>query len=343
MSSITKALTPVLGILTPRQKEVILGRFGLDKSGEAQTLAAVGDRLHVTRERVRQIEQSALALMSKEITSSPLCVNIINTAKKVLKSSGGVMKQGALLEELSSVAEGINENHLSLLLEASHEFEFYAEDEEYWAFYCISKAELRTATGFVEAWESFLESQKEKVLTGSYKPYLKDFIKRKRVDPVHAEQFLAISKKIHANTYGDVGLRTWPEIRPMTTRDRAYLILKKNKEPLHFVTIADAINAAKLSAQKALAPTVHNELIKDSRFVLVGRGMYALREQGYEPGIAKDVIKRVLKANGSMTAEEVVAEVSKQRMFKTNTVVINLQNKDYFEHLSDGKYRVRES
>ncbi len=343
MSSIAKALTPVLGILTPRQKEVILGRFGLDKSGEAQTLAAVGDRLHVTRERIRQIEQSALTLIAREIKNSSLCVQIIGTAKKILKAAGGVMKKEALLEKLSSTTEGINENYLSLLLEASHEFEFYPEDEEYWAFYYLSKTELRTATGFVEAWEGFLESQKEKILAGSYKPHLRDFIKKKHIDPVHAEQFLAVSKKIHANTYGDVGLRTWPEIRPMTTRDRAYLILKKIREPLHFVAIADAINAAKLSAQKALAPTVHNELIKDGRFVLVGRGMYALREQGYEPGIAKDVIRRVLKANGPMTADKVVAEVGKQRMFKANTVVINLQNKNYFERLSDGTYRVRES
>ncbi|MDP3725447.1 MAG: sigma factor-like helix-turn-helix DNA-binding protein, partial [Nanoarchaeota archaeon] len=337
------ALTPVLGVLTPRQKEVILGRFGLDKSGEAQTLAAVGERLNVTRERVRQIEQAALALIAKELKNSQLCVNIVNTAKKTLKSSGGVMKQELLLEKLSLAAEGINENYLSLFLEASHEFEFYPEDEEYWAFYYLSNTELRAATGFVEAWENFLESQKEKVLAGPYKTHLKDFIKKKRIDPAHAEQFLAVSKKIHANTYGDIGLRAWPEIRPMTTRDRAYLILRKNKEPLHFVTIADAINDAKLSVQKALAPTVHNELIKDDRFVLVGRGMYALRECGYEPGIAKEVIKRVLKANGPMRAEQVVAEVSKQRTFKANTVVINLQNKNHFERLADGRYRVRES
>ncbi|OGY99608.1 MAG: hypothetical protein A2945_03110 [Candidatus Liptonbacteria bacterium RIFCSPLOWO2_01_FULL_52_25] len=343
MSSITKALTPVLGALTPRQKEVVVGRFGLDRGGEAQTLAAVGERLNVTRERVRQIEQSALSVINAELKNSSLCLQIIAAAKKALKNAGGVMKKELLIETLSRTTEGINENYLSLLLEASHEFEFAPEDENYWAFYYLSKNELRAATGFVEAWVGFLENQKEKVLTGAYAAHLKDFIKKKHIDPAHAEQFLAISKHIHANAYGDVGLRTWPEIRPMTTRDRAYLILRKTKEPLHFVAIADAINGAKLSAQKALAPTVHNELIKDNRFVLVGRGMYALREHGYEPGIAKDVIRRVLKERGPMNADDVVAEVAKQRMFKANTVVINLQNKSHFERLADGRYRVREA
>ncbi len=92
-----------------------------------------------------------------------------------------------------------------------------------------------------------------------------------------------------------------------------------------------------------MAPTVHNELIKDNRFVLVGRGMYALREHGFEPGIARDVIKKILATKGPLRVDAVVAEVNKQRFFKANTVVINLQNKDYFERLADGKYKVRES
>ncbi len=49
----------VLDRLTGREKEVLRMRFGLD-DGYARTLEEVGIRLHVTRERVRQIELRAL-------------------------------------------------------------------------------------------------------------------------------------------------------------------------------------------------------------------------------------------------------------------------------------------
>jgi RNA polymerase primary sigma factor len=47
-------------ILEPREKKVILLRFGLDGTGIAHTLEEIGEVFHVTRERVRQIEEVAL-------------------------------------------------------------------------------------------------------------------------------------------------------------------------------------------------------------------------------------------------------------------------------------------
>ncbi len=329
--------------LTPRQKEVVEGRFGIVKSGKMETLAAIGDRLHVTRERVRQIERSALDILEKTIEKNAQSMQILRSGKKILEDVGGVMKRDVLLEKLSRANEGITENHLALLLEATREFFSHPGDENFRPFYFVSKNDLRAATNFIDGWIGYLDAQKEKVLSGTYKAHLKEFIKKKHVAEPQANHYLGISKKIHANAYGDIGLRAWPEIRPLTTRDRAYLVLKKKAEPLHFSSIADAINEAKLTPQVALAPTVHNELIKDERFVLVGRGMYALKEQGYEPGIAREVIQKVLKREGPLNANDVVERVKKQRLFKPNTIIINLQNKSFFERLSDGRYRVRES
>lgn len=343
MLKIGQIFNSILSVLTPRQREVVEGRFGLDKSRFPETLAAIGDRLKVTRERIRQIEKSALDLLNKEVAKSAICQQILNNGKKRLKNAGGVIKQDLLLEEICDSSEGLHENHLALLLEASHAFHFHPEDENYWSFYYLSKNDLKAAENFIDDWANFLEGQKEKVLAGFYKSHLKDYAKHKHLGQTQAENFLAISKKIHANSYGDIGLGSWPEIRPLTTRDRAYLVMKKKSEPLHFEAIADAINDAKLSVQLALAPTVHNELIKDQRFVLVGRGIYALREHGYEPGIAREVIQRVLVGHGPMKTRDVISAVQKQRLFKTNTIIVNLQNKSFFERLSDGKYRVRKS
>lgn len=52
-------LEEVLETLTPREKEVLRLRFGLD-DGKARTLEEVGQRFRVTRERIRQIEAKAL-------------------------------------------------------------------------------------------------------------------------------------------------------------------------------------------------------------------------------------------------------------------------------------------
>ena len=45
--------------LSPREREVIILRFGLE-TGKPMTLEEVGKRFNVTRERIRQIETAAL-------------------------------------------------------------------------------------------------------------------------------------------------------------------------------------------------------------------------------------------------------------------------------------------
>jgi DNA-directed RNA polymerase delta subunit len=81
-------------------------------------------------------------------------------------------------------------------------------------------------------------------------------------------------------------------------RDYAYLAVKKHGSPLHFREVAQLIE--KMFHRKAHIATTHNELIKDSRFVLVGRGMYALKEWGYTSGVVRDVIREVLREKGPM-------------------------------------------
>jgi hypothetical protein len=188
-----------------------------------------------------------------------------------------------------------------------------------------------------------LEKQKGQALKGQYEDLFKNFLKAKNTPRGYAENYISISRRIHRNPYGDTGLREWAEIRPMTIRDRIYLVLKKKAEPLHFETIAKTINETRFDNRVALASTVHNELIKDDRFVLVGRGTYGLTEYGYEPGTAKVVIKRVLQKHGPLKPNEVVLHVQKERLFKSNTVLINLQDKNLFKRLPDGRYHIREA
>jgi hypothetical protein len=343
MISAPKTLKTLLAALNPRQKDIIVGRFAIEKPGEGETLAAIGERFGITRERVRQIEKSALEALKKEALASTACAQILNLCKKQLKDAGGVLSQKTLLETSRKSIEGLNENNLALLVAASNALNFYKEDENFWPFYYLTENDLAAATDFIDGWTKFLRDSKQKVIGGPYQTHLANFAKARKIAKNYAENYLNISKKIHSNPYGDIGLKEWPEIFPSTTRDKIYLVLKKHGEPLHFEDIARTINKIGFGARPALAPTVHNELIKDERFVLVGRGTYALREHGYEPGIAREIIQKVLKKHGPLSKDEVIAHVSKQRFFKPNTILINLQNRNYFERLQNGKYTLRES
>ena len=338
-----KVIQPLLKTLPEKQREVLLGRFGLGKSGEYETLEAIGKRFGITLERVRQIEASALDTIGETAKAHPLVQDLFRQGKKHLKDLGGVAPKDALLDRLHKSWNDAGENHLSVLLASTDVFGEHDGDGETLPHYYIDTAALKKAKGFVAQWVSHLRSEKAKVLSGGYRAEFKEFLKSKKIPTQHAESYVAVSRKIHCNTFNDIGLAEWPEVNPKTVRDRIYAVLRKQKEPVHFEEIAQLINGAKFDTRLALASTVHNELIKDSRFVLVGRGMYGLSEHGHVPGTAKEVIQRILKKHGPLNSQSIVSAVQKERLFKQNTILVNLQNRSLFARRNDGTYQVREA
>jgi DNA-directed RNA polymerase delta subunit len=119
-------------------------------------------------------------------------------------------------------------------------------------------------------------------------------------------------------------------------RDYAFLVIRKHGSPIHFKEVAKAIS--QYFDKKAHVATTHNELIKDPRFVLVGRGLYALAEWGYMSGVVKDVIKKIIDKEGPLTKEEIVKKVLKERYVKENTILVNLQNNKFFKKDKEGRY-----
>jgi RNA polymerase nonessential primary-like sigma factor len=63
-SALRAELEQIMADLTPQQRQVLSLRFGLE-DGQALTLAKIGDRLNISRERVRQIEREALTKLRK--------------------------------------------------------------------------------------------------------------------------------------------------------------------------------------------------------------------------------------------------------------------------------------
>jgi len=134
-----------------------------------------------------------------------------------------------------------------------------------------------------------------------------------------------------------IGLKRWPSVNPRNVRDKIYYVLKNAGKPLHFVEITAAIAESRFDQKKVVRATVHNELIADRRFVLIGRGIYALREWGYSDGTVYEVIKNILSnAKSPMPVSEIIELVSKSRKVKRNTIVINLQTKKEFKRVGSG-------
>ena len=152
------------------------------------------------------------------------------------------------------------------------------------------------------------------------------------------KRWLSLSKKIKRNLLGEWGVTTSPNVSARGVRDYAFLVLRKQGTPMHFTDVAKTISD--VFGKRAHIATTHNELIKDKRFVLVGRGLYALSKWGYEGGVVRDVISKILKKEGPLTKKEIVDRVLKERQVKENTIVVNLQNSDYFARDEKGKYRV---
>ena len=149
-------------------------------------------------------------------------------------------------------------------------------------------------------------------------------------------RWLSLSKELGKNPLGEWGAASSPNVKVKGMRDHAYLAIKRHGSPMHFTEVAQTISS--LFNRKAHVATTHNELIKDPRFVLVGRGLYALSEWGYKGGVVKDVIRDILREHGPLSREEIIERVKKERYVKDNTILVNLQDARLFKRDKTGRY-----
>lgn len=342
MIVISKIINNLINNLNPRQKQILIARYNLDGKG-LKTLAFLGKKFGITRERIRQIQRIILKNLRKNFEDDDNLKFAVNIIENIIKSNGGVMRTDNILNLASSKINGLDANNLYFLSELSDQFKFYEEDKNFHSFYYLKNINLKKIFDFVDKWINILDKNKNKVLGGGYHKLFENFIKKEKIEKKFAINYISITKKIQTNQYGDVGLINWPEINPKIIKDKIYLVLKKKKAPLHFTRISEEVNKMQKNKKLISTPTIHNELIKDKRFVLVGRGLYALKEWGYEPGTARELIIKLLKKEGALKPQEIILAIQKTRFLKQNTILANLQNKNYFERLSDGTYKIKEA
>ena len=329
---VTKRL---LSSLTKRGQDVLSSRYGLGSKSTKLTLDAIGKRYNITRERVRQIENHSLAAVRKSKIYKD-CEPIFTELKAMIIGLGGLVSEKDLLNHLSKDLN--TQNHFHFLLVIGEEFKREKEDEEFkhrWHVDPELSEKIKNALRKLYSKLADDELVVESDLVDSFLEEVKDLNEKYKNEEV-IKRWLSISHKIGKNPLGEWGRSSSPNVNAKGMRDYAFLVIRKHGSPIHFKEVAKAIT--QYFNKKAHVATTHNELIKDPRFVLVGRGLYALTEWGYMSGVVKDVIKKILEKEGPLAKEKVVEKVLKERYVKENTILVNLQNSKYFKKDRDNRY-----
>ena len=330
-----EATRRLLSILAKRSQDVLASRYGLGSKTTKLTLDAIGKKYNITRERVRQIENHSLATIRKSKAykdSEPVFAEL----KEIVISLGGLVSEKDLLKHLSVNPQ--IQNHFHFLLVIGEEFRREKEDEEFrhrWHIDAELSDKIKTALRKLYAKLSDDELVFESDLINSFLEEVKDLNEKYKNDEV-IKRWLSISRKIGKNPLGEWGRFSSSNVNAKGMRDFAFLVIRKHGSPLHFKDVAKAIT--QYFDRKAHVATTHNELIKDPRFVLVGRGLYALSEWGYMSGVVKDVIRKILEKEGPLPKEKIIEKVLKERYVKENTILVNLQNPKYFKKDPANRY-----
>lgn len=314
--------------LTKRRKEILDRRFGL-RGGQAETLQSIGDNLGITRERVRQLVNDSLNIIQER--QGKQLKRPIDYFIDYFQEQGGLKSEEKIFEEL---APRRFRGYVAFFLTIGPTFERFNESQDYYTFWSIDRKIVGQAKKIINLTIKRLDKKREPI---SFKE-----LKTLAADNLAERVFLSyieVSKPISQSPEGLFGLTAWPDINPKGVRDRAYLVLKKQNGPLHFVEITKQINNLPFEKKDVLSESVHNELIRSPLFVLIGRGIYALREWGYEPGTVREIIVQTLKqAKKPLLKGEVIKKVLAQRKVQENTILLNLQDKDYFIKTEEGKF-----
>lgn len=329
---VTKKL---LDALPERAREVLISRYGLGKGGARKTLEAIGSEYGITRERVRQIENYGLQSIRKADAFKEQAL-VFDELRGVIEGMGCIVAEEDLLAELSSESE--TQNHIHFLLVLGEVFVHEKESTDFrhrWHVDQEVAEHVHTALKNLYASLSDDDLVTESKLIQDFLAEVSELNEEYRNEEI-ARRWLSLSKRLGKNPLGEWGIATSPNVRAKGMRDYAYLVIKRHGSPMHFTEVAETIT--ELFNKRAHVATCHNELIKDKRFVLVGRGLYALSEWGYSKGVVKDVIIDLLKKHGPLTREEIIELVKKERYVKDNTILVNLQDPTLFRKNGEGQY-----
>lgn len=328
----------LMNIDRPREREVLERRFGL--TGTRETLEQVGETLGITRERVRQIEKATLIRAKISLDDGKNAE--FNTAEmqlvKALHELGRAAKVDVLSEKLLGDSSVKSRAVITLLAELSSKAIATTENDRYHAAVVLTEdKDDKKIKSAIDEVVTEVKKHGEPCNADTLFVWLQNAKNANYEHPTEVTAMASLSKLI-STLNGMWGLSKWPTVNPRNIRDKIYVVLGQNGKPMHFGKIASAVKAERFRRNNVTEQAIHNELIKDDRFVLVGRGIYALSEWGYEKGSISDVITKILKEESPLHREEIVRRVLKVRQVREATILLNLQNKPQFKRVAKGQY-----
>ncbi len=341
---IEQSFNKVLLWLSEKEREVIERRVGL--FWERETLQSIWNSFSpsITRERVRQIEDTWIKKIWR-IIKATLLLDIQDKARDLLELHWGLLVKDKLINSIIKelwLDRDINASIIEVVIQSSQEVS-------------KSKPRLGAFTYF------YLWNCSKSMVDAIHKEALK--VLRRKKDVMEQDSLYAIVKENLASeiswitipmidssldVFEDlvkweetlIGLSRWKILNPKTLKDKAIYVMKKEKVPMHFVDISNKITD--YLSESVKVNTIHNELIRNSEFVLIGRWIYALKEWWFTPWAVIDVIADILEKNGwPMTTEEITAKVLETRNVKKTTIYMNLQNKKLIERVWRNYYQLK--
>ncbi|MCK5080754.1 MAG: hypothetical protein KAQ63_01200 [Candidatus Moranbacteria bacterium] len=341
---INKVTETLLKKTNKRSTNILVARFGLEQE-KKQSLSKIGDSLKITRERVRQIEANALKQLQKSKKDSDFN-DVIDKVKEIIIKQGGLCVQSAVGEYLISGLDQVQKNKIMLLLKCSSKLVFNKATLKNNSFWTLKNGIKKKE---IESFNQFVINQLNEIKKSIKLKDIKEMIFETKWKSVFTNEngdrkmsmFLLIDKQLKRNLLGEWGIKNWRSVSERGNKEKAYLVLKKKKKPLHFRKIADHINIY-WTHKRSLPQTVHNELIKDDRFVLVGRGTYGLSEWGLKGGTVREIIVSLFeKKQDPLHIDEIIDHVFSHKEVKRTTILVNLADQEHFVKKGEGKYFLR--
>ncbi len=333
----------LLLLLSEKEKVVIVKRFNLD-STRKHTLEEIGKDFSVTRERIRQIEKNALSKMRRNVFNTAL-THIHSISNYFIEESGGIIREDILILKLMAVlpvAEAkVDVNAIRLALFLHDDLECIGNTIDFYPYIRrknISDYSLKHAAHkAVNQLRKYGDTRPIHRLERDLDKVLKDF----QLGDKTFKSLMDIDKRVKVLDQDKVGLYEWRHIHPRTLRDKISFVLTSDKIPMHFVDIAEKISSKNFDNKRVNVQAVHNELIRHPQFILIGRGIYALKEWGYEKGTVAEVIYKILKEKGEMSQDQIIRDVLKKRQVKEITIVLALKNNPKFVRVGRKVYKLK--
>lgn len=337
-------VSDLLKMLNEREKEILTKRYSLN-GYKRFTLEGIGKKHGITRERVRQIENIAIKKAKSIAKKLNEIEDLKNSINDLLDQYLGILGEKTLIAKIINNDENIEDYYITKFLIEKLLDEYYDIKKENNEFTTIYRKKDHNWDEFydaikkiIEIFEKKSEPIKENELWETYEKEPEINFRNDKINNDILLNYLTSSKKIQSNPLGELGLTNWKSIIPKRMSDKIKLVMKNIEKPLHFKEIANEINKMNFDKKVAHPATIHNELILDDDYVLVGRGIYALKKWGYEAGKVSDVVEKILKKEGPMIKKELIEKVLEKKLVKKTTINLAIINNKNIQKDKNGKY-----